>query len=1032
MVTVMAISGFLDRIGGDEKGDVHTPLWIGVVGDPMDACGRLSSTHYRRLTKYPMPGSLEASWAFNLKTFPFLELCRPALRFLWSAAAMIAVVPAWGQIEDASPAERKSDRLRGTLRVGAATDSYPYSFRADDGTLKGYSVDVLDAVARHMNLKIERVPATGQEVPARFIAGEYDLLQVYGRVPEREAIADFSIPFLELQGALFVRTNEKQIDVVEDLKGREVIIVGVGSVGERFIRQELEGTHVIQVSSVEDGARLLAAGRHDAMFVSKLSMLSVIEREKIRGIRLLASIDGFDVRHCLAVHKGDAELLARLNEGLALLHRTGELNQIYQRWFGQLDGPVFTREEVILYVATALAVGLFAAVYGLLRQRALRKRISGQARELAESQAILAEAQQIAHVGHWHFYVHNRKVHCSEEALRIFGRNPAEGPPSYYRVLAMIDKADRPAAHRTLTDALGKGTISDMVLTLHLRGGVRKFVHANVRTVCDQSGAVTELFGTIQDITRQKTTDEDLRTREQLLRALYDNVPSAMGVVEAAGESFRFISANPGTARLLGLPPSPPLAGRVLAELPLAPAVLEFWSGWFHRAHDGATVLRTEQQLESTRRHYAIALVPLGRALGGQAQLCFLVEDVTDRIQMDAEIAQGRKLRAVGELVGGIAHEFNNLLTPILLKTDLLAAEHRADAGLIQELGTIKRAGQRGADLTKRLLAFGRRSESRFEDVHVHALVQANFELLRPTIDRRIQFQVTVSEKLPPLFLSPSDVHQVILNLLLNARDTLVEKLDRAPSGDYVARIWVEAAEFGPEAREPASWETARRPRGWIRLTVRDNGMGMPRAVLERIFEPFYTTKEVGKGTGLGLATAWRLVNNLGGKISVESSLGGGSAFEVWLPIFNNDAVVEASRPVAATPGNTVLKILLIEDDELVAKTVAASLRQQKHHVVHYAHGTAAWEHIAEQHGEYDLFLLDLDLPGLSGLEILRRMRARRFPSRILVASGRLEETQLRELRQLKADGVLEKPFTPQTLHLAVQGQRGDPVHYVA
>jgi two-component system, cell cycle sensor histidine kinase and response regulator CckA len=969
---------------------------------------------------------------FILKSFSVIEFLLLAFRLGGLLATLIVAAPLCGQIDEVDEGERISSRLSGTLRVGAAMDSYPYSFLAADGTLTGYSVEVLDAVARHMNLKIERAVATGQEVSARFTAGEYDFLQVYGRVPEREAIADFTIPFLELQGALFVRTRDKGIDAIENLNGREVIVVGVGSVGERFIEQKLNGARAIHVRSVEDGVRLLAAGRHDAMFLSKLSMLSVLEQKKIRSIRLLASVDGYDVRHCLAVHKGDAELLARLNEGLALLHRSGELNQIYQRWFGQLDGPVFTREEVIRYVATALAVGLLAAVYGLLRQRALRKRISGQARELAESQSILAEAQQIAHVGHWHFYVHNRKVHCSEEALRIFGRDLEQGPPSYYRVLAMIDKADRRAAHRTLTGALRKGTICDMVLTLHLRGGVRKFVHANVRTVGDQTGAVTELFGTIQDITRQKTTDEDLRTREQLLRALYDNVPSAMGVVEAAGDSFRFISANPGTARILGLSQFSALAGRVLAELPLPPAVLEFWNGWFRRAHEGA-VLRTEQQLESTRRHYAIALVPLGRAQGGAEQLCFLVEDVTDRIQMDAEIAQGRKLRAVGELVGGIAHEFNNLLTPILLKTDLLAAERRADPGLLEELGTIKRAGQRGADLTKRLLAFGRRTESRFEEVRIHAIVQANFELLRPTIDRRIQLEATVSEKIPPLFLSPSDVHQIVLNLLLNARDTLVEKLDRAAAGDFVARISVEAAEFGADAHEPASWETARRPRGWVRLTVRDNGMGMPRAVLERIFEPFYTTKEVGKGTGLGLATAWRLVNNLGGKVSVESSPGSGSVFEVWLPIFGADAAQEAPRPVTPDTGNAVLKILLIEDDELVAKTVSASLRQKKHHVVRYAHGTAAWEHITAHEEEYDLFVIDLDLPGMSGLEILRRLRAQKSRAKILVASGRLEESQLRELQQLKADGVLEKPFTAATLHLAVQGcLRGDIVHYVA
>ncbi len=916
------------------------------------------------------------------------------------------------------------DRFNQPILAGASRDSYPYSFIGPDGKFQGFAVEVLDAVGRVMEMNIVRVGAPGNEIQNRFIAGEFDLMQVYGHVREREAIADFTVPILELKGSLFVRSDDKRFDEVADLEGSEIVIVGKLSVGEIFIRDVLPGARVVYESSVEDGLRRVALGRSDAVFSSRLSALSIIERDQIKNIRPLGGpLDGYDVRHCFAVHKGDAALLARLNEGLAILHQTGEFDRIYRRWFGRFAPTVFTREQVVTYAASALALGCLAAIWGLLRQRSLRKRIAGQAEELAESEAILAEAQQIAHVGHWHFDIESRKVRCSAEALRILERDKTQGPPSYFRVITMIEESERAGAHRTLREALSAGSPCDMVLTLHPREGIRKFIHANTRSVRDADGKIVGLFGTIQDITRQKTTEEDLRTREQLLLALYDNVPSAMGVVEARNNTFRFISANPGTARLLGLPPTEPLGDRMLAQLPLPPSAIDFWTTWFRRGHDRTDITKTEQYFEGSRRHYAMTLVPLGAAPAEHRQLCFLVEDITERIQMDTEIAQGRKLRAVGELVGGIAHEFNNLLTPILLKTELLATEWREDPRLLEELRTITRAGQRGADLTKRLLAFGRRSEPRYEEVRMQALVQANFDLLRPTFDRRIRLESDVPERLSPLYLNPSDVHQIVLNLLLNARDTLTEKLDRARPDAYVARIRVEAAEFGANALEPTSWESGHQAVGWICLTVRDNGMGMPREVLERIFEPFYTTKEVGKGTGLGLATVWHLVTRLGGKINVTSTPGDGSVFNVWLPVFRGEsAAVAAAIPSSQTDSRPCMRILLVEDDDLVAQTVSTALRRQKHHVTHFAHGTDAWAHISAHPNAYDLTVLDLDLPGLSGLEIVRRVRSGRFTGKILVASGRLADAELDELKRLKVDGILEKPFTPQTLHLAVQG----------
>ncbi len=908
------------------------------------------------------------------------------------------------------------------LIAGAASDSFPKSYIGNTGRCEGFSVDLLDAVARVMNLRIDRVVAPASELHTRFQSGEFDLLQTYSPGPGRELFADFSVQFMHLQGAVFVRKNDSRFKRIADLAHADLIIVGRGSIGEKFLTDHnLSPAKITYISSVQEALRLIEHGQHDAVFASRLTALSLIERDQHKNIRILGDpFDGYDVQHCFAVHKGDSRLLARLNEGLAILHRTGEFDAIYRKWYGHFDAPLFTREQVITYIAAILAAASLAGLWGFLRQRTLRRHLVAQTARLVDQEAILAEAQQIAHVGHWSFTLATRRIDCSDEALRILERDPARGPLTYLRLLTLIPASERSSAHRSIREAMLIGSACEITLTVSARPAQRKIVHATIRAERDPDGRVSRIFGTLQDITRLITAEERLRARDQLLLALYENAPNAMGVVEPAAGSFRFVSANPGTARLLGLN-SAHLAGRTLDSLGLPADVTAFWTGLFHDANNRADNLRLERTLASLHRHYAITLIPLGGAgADARPQVCYLAEDITERKQIDAEIAQGRKLRAIGELVGGIAHEFNNLLTPVLLKTELLADELRGQPRLLAELRAIAHASQRGADLTRRLLAFGRRSDSGDEIVHLPALVKSSLDLIRTTIDRRIEIKADIPASITPLYLNATDLHQIVLNLLLNARDTLMDKLERPPSSSWQPRIALSAAGL---KTAPADSETPadRRILGWISLTVQDNGLGMSRVVQERIFEPFYTTKEVGKGTGLGLATVWHLVTRIGGKINVTSTPGDGSAFQVLLPVFAPPSTIPAATSDTSAPKQvSSRRILLVEDDELVAQTLATALRRLGHNVSHLGHGTEAWRHLAGN-PDYDLVMLDIDLPGLNGVEIARRLRGTRFSGKILIASGRLADHELRELRGLKIDHILEKPFTPQALQLALQ-----------
>jgi CheY-like chemotaxis protein len=294
----------------------------------------------------------------------------------------------------------------------------------------------------------------------------------------------------------------------------------------------------------------------------------------------------------------------------------------------------------------------------------------------------------------------------------------------------------------------------------------------------------------------------------------------------------------------------------------------------------------------------------------------------------------------------------------------------------------------------------------------MQAIAEGCFDLLRHTVDRRISWECLIPDDLPPLYFNATDLNQILLNLLLNARDALMERLSGRNPANWTPKIIVEAAPLPADAHQAPPGPPGRTILGWQRLTVRDNGLGMPPEVVERIFEPFFTTKDVGKGTGLGLATVWHLVNDAGGSVKVESVLGAGSAFQILLPVW--PATEKPKAPVAPRPAGKAVRLLLVEDEALVARPIIQILERQGHKVRYFGNGLDAWEHLEGNLGSYDLLIIDVNLPGMNGVDIVARARERDYRGRIFMVSGRFTSSDMSALTRLRIDHSLTKPFNVQ------------------
>ncbi len=904
--------------------------------------------------------------------------------------------------------------IESELRVGTPSDNYPYSFLDEKGTVTGFACDLLDAVARQMDLKIKRFAVPGLDLSEHFQRGEYDILQLSPSMPEQASYADFSVPYLILDGALFVRKEDTRFKTMADIRDKHARIA-TGRAGFYYATRLGVAASSILVLPPETGIKSVSAGEYDAALVARLSGDSLIHRLGIKNLTTTGPlIDEFPIRYCFAVPYGRSKVLAQLNEGLAILHQTGEYDTIYRKWFGRYEPKQITHEELVGYTAAVLAIALAVTLWGLFRQRQLRRRIARQAQEIAESKFILAEAQSFARLGNWQGLLDKNGASIwSDETYRIFERDIALGPPTVEELIQYAIAPDRKEWEKALARASSDGSPYELDLRIEPKPGIRKTIHARGRAVYDAAGNISSLFGTMQDVTEWREAEHALRQSEQLLRALYNNIPYAMGVAEFDGSSCLLVSVNPEAVRLFGLSTAN-IAGQNLHDLGLASEWDFYWTELFARCHESGSVLKTELSRTDQKRDFAITVVPLGTIATGRPRFCFLAEDITSRKQKDSEISQGRRLRAIGELVGGIAHEFNNLLTPILLKADQLQVDWHHEAELQNDLKLITTAARRSADLTRRLLTFGRKTDSYPETLSLTTVVDSNVELLRHTIDRRIHIECNVPNTLPALYLNGGDLHQIIVNILLNARDTLVEKLQAQTDRTWEPQIAIEASDLNASKMEALESSKDYAPKSWIRLTFRDNGMGMSSDVQERIFEPFYTTKQVGKGTGLGLATAWHLIADMGGRIEVESTLGEGSSFHLYLPVRNPKValVSNPAKPSAGTASAKDIHILLVEDEDMIARLIVAIVKRQGHKISHYLNGREAWEKLSATPSVFTTLILDLNMPGLTGLELLRLARQQGYEHTTLITSGRVTDDERRELVQLHVAGIVQKPFT--------------------
>ncbi|MBI4913453.1 MAG: PAS domain S-box protein [Acidobacteria bacterium] len=614
----------------------------------------------------------------------------------------------------------------------------------------------------------------------------------------------------------------------------------------------------------------------------------------------------------------------------------------------------------------------------------ISERVSAQ-KSLQRTNEQLSLAQRSAGEGIWDWDVRTGRIEWSPELFALFGLEQKEAP-SFDLWRKVIHPLDAHLAETRIEEAIRDHKPLYSEYRVVLGSGEIRWVLALGDTTYDPGGEPIRMAGICLDVSDRKQAEERLRESESRFRT----------VVEQAGDGFellddqgRFLDANGATCRALGYSKEELLGMTILEVDPnqSAASFRETFDGLIgqppatfetvHRRKDGTTfpVEVTASVIEVGNRRCTIALT---RDITARKRL------EEERRHLELQLQRGQKMESLGSLAGGIAHDMNNVLAAIMA----LASVHRLQApegsSLRASMDTITKACDRGGSLVKGLLGFARQGLVEEVTLDLNNLLQEQVNLLERTTLQRIQIRLDLEAGLRPIKGDPATLSHAVLNLCVNAVDAMGQG----------GTLSLSTRNAGHE----------------VEVEVEDTGCGMSREVLDRATEPFFTTKPQGQGTGLGLSIVYGAVKSHGGRMEIESHPGAGTRVRLRFPACAPETREGAKAPVPPR-GSSALKVLLVDDDDLVQASMSALL-EELGHAVQVADSGEAGLRLIEEGGEFDVVILDLNMPGLGGAGTLPLLRKARPDLPVLVATGKADQAAMDLVARIRGTQLLPKPFS--------------------
>ena len=934
----------------------------------------------------------------------------------------------------------------------------PFEFTDSLGNPAGLNVDLMRLAAAETGLEIDIRLDDWTKAREDLSTGRIDAITGMFYSPARDLEFDFTQPHTTVHYVPVVSEGDPP-ESYHDMAGLSVS-VQEGDIAHDYLLQQGHEGGIVPCTSQEDALHALISGESDCALVARLS--AVYFQDQGGWTLEMGSAPLLSPGYCFSVKQGNDALLAELSEGLRVVMETGAYRRVFKEWMGSYveKEPVPFSEalrRVLIFVVPLILLVILATLW----VRLLRKQVRHRTAELERSRALLAHSQQKAHIGGWDYDVARDEHHWTDETYRIHGMEPdrdlSEMEDPLLMSLECYVPEDRDKLEEAFAQSMEKARPYDLECKFRSVDGREKWVRTEGVPVT-KNGEVVRVSGYLQDITEMKNKEMRIEHLNHVLRAIRDInqlivrekapellLEKAVNVlVEHRSYSSAIIVAvdEEGNARnwgCAGIQPGEKELDELFARGHLPDCFRQVSEDYLIVDRDtvcaGCALKehRTENEtvsvpLEHAETLYGYLLVTmeshvtldseevellaemagdLGYALAAMRERRIRMRAETDREELQKQLLQSQKMEAVGQLAGGIAHDFNNMLQVILGHAQMLEEECSGEKAR-GDLEGVLEAARRASNLTRQLLLFSRRQVMDLHTVDFNELVENTLKMIRRLIGEHIRLEWLPGSSVGSIKADTGMVEQVLMNLCLNARDAM-------PSGG-VLTIESISVIIDSDYCSNHSWAI---PGRYVLLQVTDTGVGMNRDTMDRIFEPFYTTKEEGKGTGIGLATVYGIVKQHEGMINVYSEEGKGTTFKVYFPVAEMRAE-EVSDELKGSAKGGEETILLAEDDELVRKLAEKILSKAGYSVVTACDGEeAVYEY--KRNPEVDLLLLDVIMPKMGGDQVMSKIREMDTEVKVLYTSGYSENAIHTNFVLHKGLSLLQKPYSADELLRAVR-----------
>ncbi len=604
---------------------------------------------------------------------------------------------------------------------------------------------------------------------------------------------------------------------------------------------------------------------------------------------------------------------------------------------------------------------------------------------LRQSQRRLLEAQRLARLGNWYWDIRSGDVQWSDEVFRIFQLDPAVFKPHIDSILSL---SPWPEDHERGQELIHKAILSHepghYEQRFLLPDGSTGYYISTFQGIYDDKGELTAIEGVIQDISERKRSEQALKESQTLLRTLIRTIPDLVWLKDRQG---RFLACNYQFERLFAAREED-IIGKTDYDF-VSVELADFFRHNDQKAIDaGKPVTNEEEVVFADNGQHRILETIKTPMFGSDGQLIGVLgigRDITERKRAEGEheklqrqLIQANKMESIGRLAGGVAHDFNNMLSVILGYAEMAMKQLDAAQPMYDDLQEIRKAAERSADITRQLLAFARRQTVLPRRIDLNSSLEGMLKMLQRLIGENIELVWRPGPDLAPVLIDPSQVDQMLANLCVNARDAIAPATGRVTIETSMTRLDDPYCAGHPGCS----------PGWYVLLTVSDNGCGMDRDTLAYIFEPFFTTKKLDKGTGLGLATVYGIVRQNAGFINVYSEPGLGTTFRIYLPPHTDRSGPQETDSAVLPDERGSETILLVEDEPAILTMVAQMLMRLGYTVMPAPAPGPAIQMASLRIDPIQLLITDVIMPDMNGRDLARALQTGHPEIRTLFMSG--------------------------------------------